>query len=178
MLTGLLRWRGGVVGRLVAGEQDARAARRGRLAGDFVEGDLRERVRQRLAAFVRAEIERRLAPLFAISGLPLGGVGRGLAFQLADALGALPAGAVASEIAALDRADRAAMAATECVLAAKPFISNLCCAPRRCVFAPCLWAVRQRRMIPPLPGGAAACQSDIASIRRCRRHFTPRSAFL
>ncbi len=90
---GALRWRGGVVGRLVAGERML-APRVEAVGGDFVEGDIREKIRQRLAAFVRAEIEPRLAPLFAISALPLGGGARGLAFQLADALGNLPAGEV------------------------------------------------------------------------------------
>ena len=98
---GGLRWRGGVVGRLVAGERML-TPRVDAIGGDFVEGDLREKIRQRLAAFVRTEIERRLAPLFAISGLPLGGVARGLAFQLADALGSLPAGEVVRQVAALD----------------------------------------------------------------------------
>ncbi len=88
---GGLRWRGGVVGRLVAGERML-TPRVEAIGGDFVEGDLREKIRQRLAAFVRTEIERRLAPLFAISGLPLGGVARGLAFQLADALGSPASG--------------------------------------------------------------------------------------
>ncbi|MFZ3237392.1 MAG: helicase-related protein, partial [Stellaceae bacterium] len=102
-LGGALRWRGGVVGRLVAGERmlTARAEPR---AGDFIEGDVREKIRQRLAAFVRTETERRLQPLFAIAALPLGAVGRGLAFQLADALGALPAGDGAHHVAALDPA--------------------------------------------------------------------------
>ena len=98
-LGGALRWRGGVVGRLVAGERML-TGRAEPVAGDFIEGDVREKIRQRLAAFVRTETERRLQPLFAIAALPLGAVGRGLAFQLADALGALPAGEVARQVVA------------------------------------------------------------------------------
>ena len=37
-------------------------------AGDFLDGEARERVRQRLQLFVKGEIERRLAPLFARAG--------------------------------------------------------------------------------------------------------------
>ena len=37
-------------------------------AGDFLDGEARERVRQRLQLFVKGEIERRLAPLFAAAG--------------------------------------------------------------------------------------------------------------
>ena len=83
---GMLRWRGDLVGRLAAGETML-TPRAEPFTGDFLEGEARERVRQRLQTFVRDEIERRLAPLFSTGALPLGGVGRGLAFQLVDALG-------------------------------------------------------------------------------------------
>ena len=150
---GLLRWRGGVVGRLVAGERML-APRVEAIGGDFIEGDTREKIRQRLTAFVRAEIERRLAPLFAIADLPLGGVGRGLAFQLADALGALPASATTcgSESAALDRADRTAMSrhgvrfGTETVYV-EPLFRH-----EALRFRALLWAVRHGRAVPALPG--------------------------
>ncbi len=51
--TGVLRWRSGVVGRLVAGERML-APRVEPIGGDFIEGDIREKIRQRLAAFVRS----------------------------------------------------------------------------------------------------------------------------
>ena len=81
-------WHGEPVGRLVAGELilmprvELRAA-------DFLDGEARERVRQRLASFVRGEIETRLAPLFAAQALPLDGSGRAIVFQLIDTLGCL-----------------------------------------------------------------------------------------
>src|ERR1700758_655325 len=78
---GELRWRGAVVGRMVAGEKLV-APRAEPLAGDFIEGEAREKVRRRLQEFLRKDIERRLAPLFAAQALPLGGVGRGLVYQL------------------------------------------------------------------------------------------------
>src|SRR6202045_4821861 len=105
---GELRWRGAVVGRMVAGEK-LMTPRVEPSAADFIEGEAREKVRRRLQEFLRHEIERRLGPLFAAQALPLGGVGRGLVYQLVDALGCLPALDVAGQVAALEPADRKAL---------------------------------------------------------------------
>ena len=62
------------------------------LAGDFVEGDA---AREDAPAFCRRSSAARSSAAWRRScrfrALPLGGVGRGLAFQLVDALGSLPA---------------------------------------------------------------------------------------
>jgi ATP-dependent RNA helicase SUPV3L1/SUV3 len=147
---GMLRWRGGVVGRLVAGERML-SPRAEPAAGDFVEGDTREKIRHRLAAFARNEIERRLAPLFAISALSLGGVGRGLAFQLADALGSLPAGEVARQVAALDPADRAALSRHGVRFGTETVYVEPLLRPETLRFRALLWAVRNGRGAPALP---------------------------
>ena len=149
--TGALRWRGGVVGRLAAGERML-APRVEAIGGDFIEGDIREKIRQRLAAFVRAEIERRLAPLFAISALPLGSVARGLAFQLADALGNLPAAEMVRQVAALDRADRAALSRNGVRFGAETVYVEPLLRPDAVRFRALLWAVRFGRTPPALPG--------------------------
>ncbi len=148
---GLLRWRGGVVGRLVAGERML-TPRVEAIASDFVEGDTREKIRQRLANFARTEIRRRLAPLFAVSDLPLGGAARGLAFQLADALGALPAEKAAREIAALARADRAALVRNGVRFGVEAVYVDGLLRPEALRFRALLWAVRQGREPPALPG--------------------------
>jgi ATP-dependent RNA helicase SUPV3L1/SUV3 len=156
---GMVRWRGGAVGRLVAGDR-LLAPRAEPLAGDFVEGEARERVRQRLNAFLRGEIERRLAPLFAARDLPLGGAARGLVFQLVEALGVLPAAEMAPLVAGLDAADRAALQRAgvrfgrEC-LYVEPLLR-----PETIPFRALLWAVGHGRAAPPLP-----------SARRLRRVF-------
>ncbi len=147
---GMLCWRGGAVGRLVAGERML-TPRAEPVAGDFVEGDTREKIRHRLASFARTEIERRLAPLFAISALPLGGVGRGLAFQLADALGALPAREVARQVAALDPADRAALSRHGVRFGAETVYVEPLLRPDAMRFRALLWAVRNGRTAPALP---------------------------
>jgi ATP-dependent RNA helicase SUPV3L1/SUV3 len=78
-------------------------------AADFIEGEAREKVRRRLQEYLRHEIERRLAPLFAAQALPLSGVGRGLVYQLVDALGCLPAADVWRQVATLEATDRKAL---------------------------------------------------------------------
>src|SRR5262249_17707578 len=87
---GRLFWRGGRVGRLAAGES-ALTPRGEVRGGDFLEGEAKERVRQRLQAFARNEIERHLQPLFTAQALPLSGAARGRVDQLLEAAGCRPA---------------------------------------------------------------------------------------
>jgi ATP-dependent RNA helicase SUPV3L1/SUV3 len=147
---GMVRWRRGSVGRLVAGERML-TPRVEPLAGDFVEGEAREKIRQRLGVYVRGEIERRLAPLFALSTLPLGGVGRGLAFQLAEALGALPSLEVARQLAALDRADRAALSRHGVRFGTETVYVEPLLRPEALRLRALLWAVADGREPPELP---------------------------
>src|SRR5262249_9917163 len=109
------------------------------------------RVRQRLQAFLRAETERRLAPLFAAQSLPLSGLARGLVFQLVDSLGCLPTARVGSQLRALDTSERTALGrlglrfGTESVYFA-PFLR-----PDAMRFRALLWAVHCGRPVPSLP---------------------------
>jgi ATP-dependent RNA helicase SUPV3L1/SUV3 len=106
---GRLSWSGGPVARLVPGDS-LLAPRIELMPAEFLEGELREMVRRRLATFLRDEIRRRLAPLFRAREAALSGAGRGLVYQLSEALGSLHAGAVAAQRAALEPADRPALA--------------------------------------------------------------------
>src|SRR5215469_744507 len=147
---GELLWRGGAVGLMVAGES-LLTPRAEALAGDFLEGEGREKVRRRLQGFLRNETERRLEPLFAAQALPLGGIGRGLVFQLVNALGCVPVVGIGRQIAALDPPDRSALSrlgvrfGTESIY----FEPLLQADPMR--FRALLWAVRQGRPAPALP---------------------------
>jgi ATP-dependent RNA helicase SUPV3L1/SUV3 len=151
---GNLTWRGGVVGRLAAGDGPL-APRAEVAAGDFLEGPARERVRQRLQLFVRGEIERRLAPLFALRDLPLDAVARGLSFQLVDALGCLPTVEAAAQLRALDRASRRALGRVGVRFGAESLYVEPLLGPDSARFRALLWAVRQGRSVPPLPGARA-----------------------
>ena len=146
---GLLRWHGSSVGRLVAGTQML-TPQVDLLIGDFVEGGARERIRQRLRAFLGAEIERRLAPLFAAQALPLGGVGRGLVFQLVAELGCVPRAAVRRQLKALEPADRIALSR----LGLRFGTESIFFEPMQRInimrFCALLWAVQCGRREPPL----------------------------
>jgi ATP-dependent RNA helicase SUPV3L1/SUV3 len=147
---GELRWRGAVVGRMVAGEK-LLTPRAEPLAGDFLEGEAREKVRRRLQEFLRNEIERRLAPLFAGQVLPLGGVGRGLVYQLVDALGCLPATQVADQVAALEPEERKALSRLGVRFGTESVYFEPLLRTDTMRFQALLWAVRQGRPVPRLP---------------------------
>ena len=147
---GMLHWRGGCVGRLAAGEQ-VLTPRAEPIGGDFLEGEAREKVRKRLQEFVRAEIERRLAPLFAARALPLGAVGRGLVFQLVDALGCMPAAQFGSQVAALDRPDRAALSRLGARFGTESVYFEPLLRADAMRFRALLWVARHGRPVPPLP---------------------------
>ncbi len=147
---GELRWRGGQVGRMVAGEQ-VLTPRAEPLAGDSIEGEAREKVRRRLQEFLSGEIERRLAPLFAAQALPLGGVGRGLVFQLAATLGCVPTAGVARQAAVLDPADRAALSRLGVRFGTESIYFEPLLRADSMRFRALLWAVRHDMPVPALP---------------------------
>jgi ATP-dependent RNA helicase SUPV3L1/SUV3 len=148
---GRLRWRDGPVGRIVAGEA-VLAPRIEVQASDFLDGEVRERVRQRLQLFVKTEIERRLAPLFAAQALALGGNGRGLVFQLVDALGCLAVGEVAAPLRALDGPSRRALGRVGVRFGTESIYIEPLLNAETVRFQALLWAVRHGRPVPPLPG--------------------------
>jgi ATP-dependent RNA helicase SUPV3L1/SUV3 len=153
----MLRWRGGLVGRLIAGASLPMPRAKPFLDAS-VEGAARDLVRRRLQAFVDSEVRHRLAPLFAAHELPLRGAGRGLAFQLADALGALPAAAAAGQIAGLDPQDRAALARLGVRFGAETVYLEPLLRPDALRLRALLWAIRHRRPIPVLPSARRLCR--------------------
>ena len=146
---GELRWRGGVVGRLVAGEKML-TPRADPISSDFIGGEARERVRRRLQEFLRNEIERRLSALFAAQALPLGGVGRGLVYQLLDAAGCLPASKIAGQIAALAPADRKALSRRGLRFGTESVYFEPLLRAEVMRFQALLWAIWQNRPVPQL----------------------------
>ncbi|HEV2335483.1 MAG TPA: helicase-related protein [Stellaceae bacterium] len=147
---GAVLWRGDPVGRLVAGETilTPRVELR---AGDFLDGEARERVRQRLSNFVRAEIEARLAPLFAASALPLDGPGRGVVFQLVDTFGCLRAEDVAAPLKRLDLPSRRALGRLGIRFGRESIYVEPLLGIEAVRFRALLWAVHNSRAVPPLP---------------------------
>src|SRR6185437_748640 len=141
----------GLVGRLAAGEAIL-IPRVDIVAGNFLDGEARERARQRLGTFVKNEIERRLAPLLGLRDLPLAGVARGLVFELIDALGCVPAAQVASQLAGLDAATRRLLARGGVRFGVESVYVEPLLRGDTVRLRALLWAVRQGRTVPRLPG--------------------------
>ncbi|HEY7924178.1 MAG TPA: disulfide oxidoreductase, partial [Vicinamibacteria bacterium] len=100
-----IAWRGSPVARLAAGES-ALAPRVEVLGSDLLDAALKERVRRRLADWLEADVARTLAPLLALREKAPAGTARGLAFALAEGLGAVTRRSVARQVEALAADDR------------------------------------------------------------------------
>ncbi len=105
---GRIVWRDAPVARLIAGPHRL-APGLALIASDLLEGEPRERLRDRLHRWVTAHLRTILAPLFALRDAPLGGLARGLAYQLYEAGGVLPRSAAAAVLADLDGPARKAL---------------------------------------------------------------------
>jgi ATP-dependent RNA helicase SUPV3L1/SUV3 len=151
---GRLLWRNGAVGRLAAGE-GALEPRIEALASDYLDGHLREIVRRRLAAFWRTTLRRRLGALMRARESRLEGPARGLVFQLCEALGALSAPAVAAQRAALEKADRKALAQLGIRLGTETVYLTGLFKRDAAALTALLWAVRNGAPVPLPPTGVA-----------------------
>ena len=100
-----LLWRGAAVATLVAGES-ALAPRVEVLGTDLLDAPLKEKVRRRLSAWLEAYLRGALGPLFVLRDSAPAGTARGLAFALAEGLGAVSRRSVAKQVNALSASDR------------------------------------------------------------------------
>jgi ATP-dependent RNA helicase SUPV3L1/SUV3 len=106
---GTLRWTGAAVGRLNASEELLRPRIR-IIADEHLTGAPRESVEGRLNAWLKAHIEKLLAPLAELAAASdVTGIARGVAFQLVEALGVLDRTQVADQVKALDQPARATL---------------------------------------------------------------------
>ncbi len=106
---GVIRWTGAAVGKLIAGEQVLRPRVR-IIADEHLTGAPRDAVEARLDAFVKSHLEKLLGPLFVLSAAEdVTGIARGVAFQLAEALGVLERQKVAEDVKGLEQPARASL---------------------------------------------------------------------
>jgi ATP-dependent RNA helicase SUPV3L1/SUV3 len=104
---GRIVWQGAEVARLERGET-ALKPRLQLLADEHLSGPDRERLMQRLEAWLATELDSKLKPLLLLSeATDLSGLARGLAYRLTENLGVLRREAAASDIKALDQDARA-----------------------------------------------------------------------
>jgi ATP-dependent RNA helicase SUPV3L1/SUV3 len=106
---GSLRWMGEAVGKLIPGDEMLRPRVR-ILSDEHLSGPSRDTVQARLDLWLKAHLEKLLGPLFALaSAEDITGIGRGVAFQMTEALGVLERSRVAEEVKGLDQASRATL---------------------------------------------------------------------
>ena len=106
---GTIRWTGDAVAKLVAAD-DALHPRIRIIADDRLSGASREAVQARLDLWLKTHIEKLLGPLFGLAKAEdITGIGRGIAFQLVEALGVLERAKISAEMKDLDQASRATL---------------------------------------------------------------------
>jgi ATP-dependent RNA helicase SUPV3L1/SUV3 len=106
---GTLRWTGAAVGKLYAGDEALRPRVRV-VADEHLTGAPRDAVEARLNAFVKSHVEKLLGPLAELAAAAdVTGIGRGIAFQLVEALGVLDRQRVADEVKGLEQPARASL---------------------------------------------------------------------
>ena len=106
---GTIRWRGEAVAKLVGGDK-VLSPRVRILSDEHLTGGPRDQVQARLDLWVHAQIAKLLGPVLALetSG-ELTGLARGVAFQLAEALGVIERPKVAEDVKQLDQEARAVL---------------------------------------------------------------------
>ncbi|WP_145734935.1 helicase-related protein [Nitrospirillum pindoramense] len=172
---GELSWDGAVIGVLTPGPTPL--APLVRLVGDdFLQTGQREPVRLRLAHWVEAHIARILAPLTALAAAALGkegqrkegqgtelsGAGRGIAFQVAEALGGLPRAALEPLIASLTKEDRRRLAALGLRLGFSQVFLAALTRPAAVALRGLLWSVaRGMPVAVPAPGRVTLPVGDL-----------------
>jgi ATP-dependent RNA helicase SUPV3L1/SUV3 len=106
---GTIRWLGEAVGKMVAGDH-VLTPRVRVLADEQLTGPALELVQARLDLWLAAHVKKLLGPLQDLEkGEGLEGMGRGIAFQVAESLGVLERGKVAEDVKGLDQDGRAAL---------------------------------------------------------------------
>ena len=106
---GTIRWTGDPVAKLEPGDKLFEPRLRV-VADEQLTGPARDKVEGRLKAWLKAHIVRLLGPLLQLEDSPTAtGIARGIAFQIAEALGVLERSRVLQEVRGLDQDGRAAL---------------------------------------------------------------------
>jgi ATP-dependent RNA helicase SUPV3L1/SUV3 len=159
---GAIAWRGAPVGRLAACA-GILAPKAEANPSDFFAGDQREAVRKRLSAFIESHLRRSLAPLFQAREAPLGGAARGLAFQLGEALGSLPAAPASPLVASLASSDRKRLSLLGVRFGVESIYIEPLLKPDAIRLRGLLWALHAGQPIPLPPTGTAQARDPAIS---------------
>jgi ATP-dependent RNA helicase SUPV3L1/SUV3 len=105
-----------------------------------------------MATWLEQALRRRLKPLYRLLEAELGSAVRGLAFQLAEGLGSMPRRPAATQIRAMTRADRQALARHGVRIGLESVYLSALLKPQALRLRATLWAVRHGGTPPLLPG--------------------------
>ncbi len=150
---GRVFWRHEEVARLMPGPDLLRPSVEP-LSSELLETDQRERLRNRLAAWLRSTVAERLAPLAAALAAPLDGAARGLVFQLSESLGSMSRRDAEKQLTALDRAGRRALRLLGIRIGRESVFFPALVKPAAVEMRATLWALQQRLKTPPVPAMA------------------------
>lgn len=133
-------WHGEAVARLCRSPSPL-APRLVPLASELLEGAVRTRIESRMRSWFDDHMRISAGPLLRARDARLSGAARGLLFQIAECLGALPRSRVQSQIAALTKSERGVLAAMGVRLGLDWVYLASMSKPRRLAFRALLWAV-------------------------------------
>ena len=159
--TGDIAWHGAAVARLARGASVAQP-RLVLLASDLLDGVARRQVEARLARWQAGRLADVLAPLRELQRPGLTPPARGLAFQVAEGLGAVRRAAVAAQVAALAHSDRKELGRRGLRLGALAvFVPAMHCGARPDLCAR-LWALRHDATAMPVLSDTRSVRADPA----------------
>jgi len=145
-----ITWRGAAIARLVAGPLPLKPAIE-LYSTDWLEGEQRGKVEQRLAAWLEGFVGGIFKPLLA--EIPPDGSGalRGLLYQLAEHLGSMPRAHVAASLDKLSEADRKHLARRDVRLGIESIFAPDLLKPKAQSARAVLWCLHRNHPPVPLP---------------------------
>ncbi|WP_342360377.1 helicase-related protein [Terrarubrum flagellatum] len=163
---GAIRWNGEAVARLGAGERVLAPVVR-LLADEQLTGAARDNVQNRIDLFIAAHIKKHLGPLQTLEdGEGLTGIGRGIAFQIGEALGVLDRARVAQDVKSLDQEARGALRKLGVRFGAYHLYLPLLVKPAPRALAAQLWSLKhggpETRGVDEVPRLASSGRTSIA----------------
>ncbi len=149
--TGEILWNEMPVGKLSKGDSVLRP-KVNLLASEQLNGAPLEAVTKRLNTFVTDQINTRLAALVKLADLPLTGTTRGIAYQVSEALGAMPRFKLNDQIRTLDKKDFGRLKFGGLRVGYEHVFMPLLLKPDPTQLRILLWAIHEERgQIPPPP---------------------------
>ncbi|MCC7016997.1 MAG: disulfide oxidoreductase [Rhodospirillales bacterium] len=145
---GGILWQGAPVARLQPGPTPF-APQVAVIGSELLEGGEKERIRRRLAEWMKGAVQRVFAPLFAAHEAAARGPMRGLVFQLAEGFGSLPRARASAQIEALTREDRRNLARRGIVLGRETVFMPVLLKPGALDLRARLWTAQRGLAAPP-----------------------------